>query len=598
MVPRTRQASHGIGAVWRVVDALPGPQPAPGPGPRCLCSLGATARLTPFFAATAGSGMHVWSLSTREGGARVLTTAVATCIERHALPHPLLALLPVDAELIGVAANGAVERFAYARAPSTPVDRTHQQLKLAIMSGLEIASDPKAQPPSPRAPATADDLPPHLKAQLEATSPQLDLTRERANRARERLRAASIGQEPPQGPAIDEAEATAPTGAPSPHVAHRPGRRRVRRRRKKDDDPYDDPYDDYYASQYPSPSGTLEGPQSELAGSVVTAGAIRELEAFLSSAPLQRTVQSTTQNPEAPTGPSRPPSRPPSPTKKPVLPDAKSICGATSSSFGSERWRQRMADCTASGGNDGDLPVDEEPLPAWRVWAPKLKPAPAPVRAAPALDDAQVGDARVDDLSDSEELPLPGGFHVGDKPFFVGASQPMPEGKLLQHGSQGEVKGPATLPSHKGKGVALLFPGHDEPVDCHVSDLRHNRRPKAASLQPPQASIKRHHGNAFEYPVEYMRAASTPLWRAPIAPTPPEERDWLSPMPYTPPPPPGAEASRPEQRDWLRPFQLPRAPSRARVDVSEEPAPPEPEASAPGPSRPESPSSEPYSYRI
>ena len=136
MVPRTRQASHGIGAVWRVVDALPGPQPAPAAGPRCLCSLGATARLTPFFAATAGSGMHVWSLSTREGGARVLTTAAATCIERHALPHPVLALLPVDAELIGVAANGAVERFTYARAPSTPVDRTRQQLKLAIIESL------------------------------------------------------------------------------------------------------------------------------------------------------------------------------------------------------------------------------------------------------------------------------------------------------------------------------------------------------------------------------------------------------------------------------------------------------------------------------
>ena len=68
-------------------------------------------------------------------------------------------------------------------------------------------------------------------------------------------------------------------------------------------------------------------------------------------------------------------------------PDAKSMCGAQSSSFGNERWRQRMADCTASGGDDGDLPVDEETPPASRIWSPKDKP--------PALDDVSKSDVHV-----------------------------------------------------------------------------------------------------------------------------------------------------------------------------------------------------------
>ena len=44
--------------------------------------------------------------------------------------------------------------------------------------------------------------------------------------------------------------------------------------------------------------------------------------------------------------------------------------------------------------------------------------------------------------------------------FWTGESQTVSTGDKLVHGQQGEVVGPATSESHKGKGVMVLFPGN------------------------------------------------------------------------------------------------------------------------------------------
>ena len=68
--------------------------------------------------------------------------------------------------------------------------------------------------------------------------------------------------------------------------------------------------------------------------------------------------------------------------------------------------------------------------------------------------------------------PLPGGFKVGDTVYFTGTSQDFPSGNRLEPGKQGEVMGPATLESHKGKGVEVKFPGNTGTVDCYLTTVR------------------------------------------------------------------------------------------------------------------------------
>ena len=73
---------------------------------------------------------------------------------------------------------------------------------------------------------------------------------------------------------------------------------------------------------------------------------------------------------------------------------------------------------------------------------------------------------------------LPGGHTLGQLLFFTGYSQPFDDGDRLTHGQQGEVVGPATLESHKGKGLKMRFPGNKGVVDCHLTEL-------SASAPPP-----------------------------------------------------------------------------------------------------------------
>ena len=71
--------------------------------------------------------------------------------------------------------------------------------------------------------------------------------------------------------------------------------------------------------------------------------------------------------------------------------------------------------------------------------------------------------------------PLPGGYTVGEKVFFTGTNQTFPSGDKLVHGQQGEVVGPATLETHKGKCVAVRFPGNKGRVDCYLNMVRRLR---------------------------------------------------------------------------------------------------------------------------
>ena len=86
--------------------------------------------------------------------------------------------------------------------------------------------------------------------------------------------------------------------------------------------------------------------------------------------------------------------------------------------------------------------------------------------------------------------PLPGGYRVGEKVFFTGGSHTFDDGNKVVHGQQGEVAGPAILENHKGKGVAVLFPGNKGNAECYlVAVLQpHAGTPRCAPDTPPAYS--------------------------------------------------------------------------------------------------------------
>ena len=65
--------------------------------------------------------------------------------------------------------------------------------------------------------------------------------------------------------------------------------------------------------------------------------------------------------------------------------------------------------------------------------------------------------------------PLPGGYKVGEKVFYIASSKNLTTGSKLVHGQQGKVVGPCTL---TGEGVAVLFPGNTSDVYCDLSSVR------------------------------------------------------------------------------------------------------------------------------
>jgi len=79
--------------------------------------------------------------------------------------------------------------------------------------------------------------------------------------------------------------------------------------------------------------------------------------------------------------------------------------------------------------------------------------------------------------------PLPGGYKPGEKVFYTGRSETFPSGNKRVYGQQGEVTGPAISESHKGKGVAVRFPGNKGNVQCYLNQVRRLRTAPAAN--PP-----------------------------------------------------------------------------------------------------------------
>lgn len=68
--------------------------------------------------------------------------------------------------------------------------------------------------------------------------------------------------------------------------------------------------------------------------------------------------------------------------------------------------------------------------------------------------------------------PMPAGSAVGQLLYFTGLTFKMSSNNWLVHGAQGEVAGPATSRSFKGKeGVSVRFPNNKTSVDCFLHEL-------------------------------------------------------------------------------------------------------------------------------
>ena len=66
---------------------------------------------------------------------------------------------------------------------------------------------------------------------------------------------------------------------------------------------------------------------------------------------------------------------------------------------------------------------------------------------------------------------LPGIFDMTEHVFYTGANETFPNGDKVVHGQQGEVMGPATSESYKGKGLSIRFPGNKGNVECRLPSL-------------------------------------------------------------------------------------------------------------------------------
>ena len=82
--------------------------------------------------------------------------------------------------------------------------------------------------------------------------------------------------------------------------------------------------------------------------------------------------------------------------------------------------------------------------------------------------------------------PLPGGYVLGEQVYYTGATETFEDhGDRLEHGEQGEGMGPATCESHRGKGVAVSFPGCSKDlIICYLNHVRRRRRRTATRAAP------------------------------------------------------------------------------------------------------------------
>ena len=74
-------------------------------------------------------------------------------------------------------------------------------------------------------------------------------------------------------------------------------------------------------------------------------------------------------------------------------------------------------------------------------------------------------------LSRAPPPPLPGGYAVGEKVYYVGVSMEHSSGNKWTHGQSGEVTGPATHQTDIGEGLAVKFAGNYEHLGCLLTQL-------------------------------------------------------------------------------------------------------------------------------
>ena len=76
----------------------------------------------------------------------------------------------------------------------------------------------------------------------------------------------------------------------------------------------------------------------------------------------------------------------------------------------------------------------------------------------------------------------------GEQVYYTGSSKTFEDGDRLEHGKQGEVVGPATSETVKGKGVAVLYPGNTEAIDCYLNHVRRRQLPHSHPQLPAAAA--------------------------------------------------------------------------------------------------------------
>ena len=86
---------------------------------------------------------------------------------------------------------------------------------------------------------------------------------------------------------------------------------------------------------------------------------------------------------------------------------------------------------------------------------------------------------------------LPGIFNMTEHVFYTGANHTASSGNKVVHGQQGEVMGPATSESYKGKGLAIRFPGNKGNVACWLTEL--SRSPPVSGATTCHIAMVLHH---------------------------------------------------------------------------------------------------------
>ena len=86
---------------------------------------------------------------------------------------------------------------------------------------------------------------------------------------------------------------------------------------------------------------------------------------------------------------------------------------------------------------------------------------------------------------------MPGIFNMTEHVFYTGDNYTSPNGEKMVHGQQGEVMGPATAESLKGKGLAIRFPGNKGYVECFLTDL--SRSPPVSGATTYHIALVLHH---------------------------------------------------------------------------------------------------------